>query len=68
MEKILGDAPVLMAIIGYAVQMIVVVVGFFLVRTLTKIDRNQVELFQRITSIERDFYELRGEHKARRDC
>lgn len=37
---------------------------WFSVRTLREIDRNQAEMFKRLTSLERDFYSLRGEHYA----
>lgn len=37
---------------------------WFMVQTLKKIDTNQTELFNRLNTIEKDLYELRGEHKA----
>lgn len=37
---------------------------WFSIRTLRGIDANQREMFKRLTSLERDFYMLRGEHKA----
>jgi hypothetical protein len=37
---------------------------FFAIRALRKIDLNQNELFTRLHSLEKDFYELSGEHKA----
>lgn len=37
---------------------------WFAIRTLRQIDRNQSELFRRMTTIERDFYKLQGEHIA----
>ncbi len=39
-------------------------VAWFIVRTLRQIDRNQTELFERQVQLERDFYELRGEHRS----
>jgi hypothetical protein len=38
---------------------------WFCIRTLQGIDTNQREMFKRLTSLERDFYVLRGEHNAR---
>ena len=40
---------------------------YFSVRALKKIDANQTELFTRLHILEKDFYELSGEHKARAD-
>jgi len=40
---------------------------YFSVRALKKIDANQTELFTRLHTLEKDFYELSGEHKARAD-
>lgn len=40
------------------------VTGFLMVNTLNKIDLNQRELFDRMHALEKDFYELRGEHKS----
>ncbi len=37
---------------------------WFSVRTLRAIDANQREMFKRLTTLERDFYELRGAHNA----
>ena len=37
---------------------------WFAVRTLNKVDANQTILFTRLTEIEKDFYEMRGEHRA----
>lgn len=37
---------------------------WFAIRTLQTIDKNQCELFRRMTVLERDFYTLRGEHNA----
>jgi len=38
---------------------------FFAIRALRKIDANQSELFTRLHTLEKDFYELSGEHKAK---
>lgn len=40
------------------------ITGFLSARTLNKIDANQQELFNRLHLLEKDFYELRGEHKS----
>lgn len=37
---------------------------WFMIRTLQSIDKNQKELFERMHTMERDFYQLRGEHTA----
>lgn len=41
------------------------IIGFFIARTLTKVDANQTILFERQTALERQFFELLGEHRAR---
>ncbi|MHB8149982.1 MAG: hypothetical protein ACYDIB_07445 [Desulfobulbia bacterium] len=33
-------------------------------RTLKSVDRNQTELFGRLKDLEKEFYELKGEHRA----
>lgn len=38
------------------------IVGFFLVRTLKKIDANQSELFDQLNALKKDFYVLQGAH------
>jgi uncharacterized protein YoxC len=38
------------------------IVGFFLVRTLRKIDANQSELFDQLNALKKDFYVLQGAH------
>ena len=38
-------------------------VGFFLVRTLVQLDRNQKELFDKIACLTKDFYIMKGEHE-----
>jgi hypothetical protein len=37
---------------------------WFMIRTLRKIDENQTNLFNRMSIVEKDLYELRGEHQA----
>ena len=46
-------------------NLLMVMLGFLLARTLNKIDKNQAALFERMTRLEQNFYELLGEHKAR---
>jgi len=48
------------------VATVVSIIGFFVVRTLVLIDKNQTELFNRIRNLEKDFYILKGEHDATR--
>ena len=38
---------------------------WFAIRALKKIDANQNELFNRLHDLEKEFYGLSGEHKAR---
>ena len=53
------------------ISLLVMVVGFFMVRTLKQIDANQAdikrsneELFDKINKLGADHYELRGEHNS----
>jgi len=41
----------------------ILVLAWFMIRTLKTIDSNQKELFERMHSLEKDFYVLQGEHK-----
>jgi hypothetical protein len=43
---------------------LVLAIIWFMIRTLKKIDENQTNLFNRVGVVERDLYELRGEHSA----
>jgi len=51
----------LMSLIVWALILVVI---WFLVRTLKKIDTNQALLFQKLDELCADFYTLRGEHNA----
>ncbi len=44
---------------------LLVVISFFITRTLLKIDRNQNRLFNRLDELSREFYILQGEHNTR---
>lgn len=41
------------------------IIGFFVARTLSKVDANQTTLFERQAALERQFFELLGEHRGR---
>lgn len=41
------------------------VIGFFAIRTLTKIDKNQTVLFEQVSNLWKEFFILKGEHQAR---
>jgi uncharacterized membrane protein YhdT len=43
------------------------IVLWFMIRTLRKIDANQALLFKKIDDLCAEFYELRGEHKAMKE-
>lgn len=43
---------------------LITMVMWFIARTMMTIDKNQAEMFSRLQQIEKDFYELRGEHLA----
>jgi hypothetical protein len=40
------------------------IVGWFAIRTLRQIDRNQAELYSRLNVLSERFYRLEGEHRA----
>lgn len=44
------------------------VIGYFAVRTLSKIDRNQNLLFEQVTNLWKELYLLKGEHIAVQSC
>jgi len=56
------DWQVVFQVIGSIAALTISIVGFFSARTLNKIDANQTELFNRVHSLEVDFYTLKGEH------
>lgn len=51
-------------LIQVVASLLITIVGYFAIRTLKGIDRNQSELFKRLHTLETDFYCLRGEHNA----
>ena len=48
----------------WALKALALLALWLIVRAVKKIDDNQDLLFTRLTGIEKDFYEMRGEHKA----
>ena len=56
------DWQVVFQVIGSIAALTISIVGFFSARTLNKIDANQTELFNRVHSLEVDFFTLKGEH------
>ena len=47
-----------------ALYLAMLVIGFFIVRTLRQVDANQKNLFERMKDIEGKFNHLEGEHEA----
>lgn len=43
---------------------LVTLVMWLVARTLRSVDRNQTELFGRLKELEKEFYELKGEHRS----
>ena len=50
--------------ISILISVMLTVILWFISRTLRKIDANQTELFNRLDTLSKDFYELRGEHRG----
>ena len=48
----------------FAFAGLVTLVLWFVARTMVNIDKNQAEMFTRLQQVEKDLYELRGEHRA----
>lgn len=48
--------------------MLIGIIGWFIVRNLKAIDKNQTLLFERQEHLERKFYTLLGEHRAKHNC
>lgn len=55
------------AIIGLLtlLSVAITIIGFFVARTMSKVDANQTVLFERQAALERKLFELLGEHRAR---
>jgi len=51
-------------LMNLAIGALFLTVIWFMVRTLKKIDENQTNLFNRMATVEKDLYELKGEHMA----
>ncbi len=47
-----------------AIVALIMIVGWFAIQTLRKINENQIELFNRLHSLENEFHILKGEHQA----
>ncbi len=50
--------------ITLVLEIVLSIAGVLAVFVLGKIDRNQSEIFRRLTVLENDFHEMRGEHNA----
>ena len=66
--------PELAEFAKYLLGIMVLIVGFFIVRTLKKIDESQnrlhesqCRLHERFDDFSKDFYKLQGEHESIRD-
>jgi len=51
--------------LGSFIGVLFTIVGFFALRTLVKIDRNQAKLYAWIEQLSKDFYRLEGAHNSR---
>lgn len=61
MTSLGGHVDVLSALIG----LLVTVIGFFAIRTITKVDKNQTILFEQVSALWKELFLLKGEHQAR---
>jgi len=50
--------------IWWVFLVVISICGFFAIQTLSKIDRNQTELFNRMRRVEDDLSELKGAHNT----
>jgi hypothetical protein len=48
----------------YVFGLVIVIIGFFTVRTLKQIDANQQQLFIKLNNLSDEFHVLKGEHIA----
>ncbi len=46
------------------IGLLFLIIGWFIVRTISKIDKNQTILFERQTKFAEDLYTLKGAHDA----
>lgn len=49
---------------GIVATVVLSTLGFFLVRTISKIDRNQERMFEKLDELNRQVSTLQGEHNA----
>jgi len=52
------------SLVQWGVAGLFAIIGFFGIRTLKSIDNNQKVLFEQLNALSRDFYQLKGEHRA----
>lgn len=52
------------ALANMAIVSLCAVVGWFLVRTITKVDKNQTKLFTWLTDVDKRLTGIEGEHKV----
>lgn len=62
---------VLLSVIGSIFMILITVIGYLAVRTITQIDTNQIKLFSMIDALTKSYYKLEGEHEVfhgHREC
>jgi uncharacterized membrane protein len=59
-KEFLAETNILVSIIGICVM----IISFFLVRTLRQVDRNQAKLFEKFEFHETRLSQLEGKHEA----
>lgn len=52
--------------IDLVVKIILSIAGVLAIWVLNRIDKNQVILFKRMTDLEHEFYQLKGEHNVKK--
>ena len=52
------------ALANMAIVCLCGIVGWFLIRTITKVDKNQTKLFEWLTDVDKRLTGIEGEHKV----
>ncbi len=58
------DTSQITSFIQWGIAVLFAIIGFFGIRTLKVIDGNQKAIFEQLNALSKDFYELKGEHRA----
>jgi len=64
-EEVADLLSMTIVFLGSFIGLLFTIIGFFALRTLVRIDRNQAKLYTWIEQLSKDFYRLEGAHNSR---